>query len=199
MQRRTLIHTALASLAAGLPALPALAQAGMAHRQGHHLPGARFPAGGTTDVLGRLIGAEARAGAGHQRHHRQQGRRRRQRRLGDRVARRARRLHAAGRHHQLARHQREPLSQDRLRPAEVLCAGHADRHQPGGAGGQPGEPLQDAEGRAGRPATPSRAGSPRPRPAPAPRSTWRWSCWPTSRASSSRTCPTRAAARRSRT
>lgn len=54
MQRRTLIHTALASLAGSLPALPAFAQ--------NPWPTAKpitylvpFPAGGTTDVLARLI------------------------------------------------------------------------------------------------------------------------------------------------
>ncbi|MDM0016243.1 Bug family tripartite tricarboxylate transporter substrate binding protein [Variovorax saccharolyticus] len=56
MQRRTLIHTALATLAAGLPAMPAFAQApswptGKAIT--YLVP---FPAGGTTDVLARLIG-----------------------------------------------------------------------------------------------------------------------------------------------
>ncbi|MGO4389872.1 Bug family tripartite tricarboxylate transporter substrate binding protein [Variovorax sp. M-6] len=54
MQRRTLIHTALASLAAGLPALPALAQGQWptAKPITYLVP---FPAGGTTDVLARLI------------------------------------------------------------------------------------------------------------------------------------------------
>ena len=54
MQRRTLIHTALAATAAAFGALPALAQG---------WPGGKpityvvpFAAGGTTDVLGRLIG-----------------------------------------------------------------------------------------------------------------------------------------------
>ncbi|TAG33434.1 MAG: tripartite tricarboxylate transporter substrate binding protein [Polaromonas sp.] len=54
MQRRTLIHTALAATVAGFGALPAFAQS---------WPGGKpityvvpFAAGGTTDVLGRLIG-----------------------------------------------------------------------------------------------------------------------------------------------
>jgi tripartite-type tricarboxylate transporter receptor subunit TctC len=54
MRRRTLIHTALASLAGALPPLPALAEGAW--------PGGKtitylvpFPAGGTTDVLARLI------------------------------------------------------------------------------------------------------------------------------------------------
>ncbi len=54
MKRRTLIHTALASLGGALPQLPAFAQG--------QWPTGRtitylvpFPAGGTTDVLGRLI------------------------------------------------------------------------------------------------------------------------------------------------
>ncbi|MEJ7686031.1 MAG: tripartite tricarboxylate transporter substrate-binding protein, partial [Variovorax sp.] len=54
MQRRTFIHTALASAAASLAVLPAFAQ--------NQWPTAKaityvvpFPAGGTTDVLGRLI------------------------------------------------------------------------------------------------------------------------------------------------
>jgi tripartite-type tricarboxylate transporter receptor subunit TctC len=75
MQRRTLIHTALASLAGGLTALPALAQSTWPTGKviTYMVP---FPAGGTTDVLGRLIGQklslalgtnviiENRAGAG---------------------------------------------------------------------------------------------------------------------------------------
>jgi tripartite-type tricarboxylate transporter receptor subunit TctC len=54
MQRRTLIHTAIASLAAGLPALPAFAQGQWPTGKAitYLVP---FPAGGTTDVLGRLI------------------------------------------------------------------------------------------------------------------------------------------------
>ena len=54
MQRRTLIHTALASLAAGLPALPALAQPSRPTGKPitYLVP---FPAGGTTDLLARLI------------------------------------------------------------------------------------------------------------------------------------------------
>jgi len=54
MQRRTLIHTALASLAAGLPALPALAQPSWPTGKPitYLVP---FPAGGTTDLLARLI------------------------------------------------------------------------------------------------------------------------------------------------
>ena len=55
MQRRTLIHTALASLAGGLSALPAFAQVQWPTGKTitYLVP---FPAGGTTDVLGRLIG-----------------------------------------------------------------------------------------------------------------------------------------------
>lgn len=55
MQRRTLIRTALASLAAGLAALPAFAQGQWPTGKAitYLVP---FPAGGTTDVLGRLIG-----------------------------------------------------------------------------------------------------------------------------------------------
>jgi tripartite-type tricarboxylate transporter receptor subunit TctC len=54
MQRRTLIQTALASLAAGLPALPALAQPSWPTGKPitYLVP---FPAGGTTDLLARLI------------------------------------------------------------------------------------------------------------------------------------------------
>ncbi|MDN8613918.1 Bug family tripartite tricarboxylate transporter substrate binding protein [Variovorax ginsengisoli] len=54
MQRRTLIRTALASLAAGLPAVPALAQASWPTGKPitYLVP---FPAGGTTDLLARLI------------------------------------------------------------------------------------------------------------------------------------------------
>ena len=56
MQRRTLIRTALASsLAAGLPA--AFAQGGGNWPTGKPITYlVPFPAGGTTDVLGRLIG-----------------------------------------------------------------------------------------------------------------------------------------------
>jgi len=54
MQRRTLIRTALASLAAGLQALPALAQPSWPTGKPitYLVP---FPAGGTTDLLARLI------------------------------------------------------------------------------------------------------------------------------------------------
>ena len=89
-----------------------------------------FPAGGTTDVLARLIGQKLGAGARHDDRRRQQGRRRRQRRLRDGVARRARRLHDPRRHDQLARDQRQPVPEDRLRPDRVVRADHADRHQP---------------------------------------------------------------------
>ena len=55
MQRRTLIHTAVAALAVPLAALPARAQGGWPTAKAitYLVP---FPAGGTTDVLGRLIG-----------------------------------------------------------------------------------------------------------------------------------------------
>jgi tripartite-type tricarboxylate transporter receptor subunit TctC len=55
MQRRTLIHTAIASLAGGLTALPAFAQGQWPTGKTitYLVP---FPAGGTTDVLARLIG-----------------------------------------------------------------------------------------------------------------------------------------------
>ena len=55
MQRRTLLTTALAAMAAGLPALPAFAQGSWPTGKPitYLVP---FPAGGTTDVLGRLIG-----------------------------------------------------------------------------------------------------------------------------------------------
>lgn len=54
MQRRTLIQTALASLGGALPQLPAFAQAQWPTGKTitYLVP---FPAGGTTDVLGRLI------------------------------------------------------------------------------------------------------------------------------------------------
>jgi tripartite-type tricarboxylate transporter receptor subunit TctC len=55
MQRRTLLTTALAAMAASLPALPAFAQGSWPTGKPitYLVP---FPAGGTTDVLGRLIG-----------------------------------------------------------------------------------------------------------------------------------------------
>jgi tripartite-type tricarboxylate transporter receptor subunit TctC len=55
MQRRTLIHTALATLAGGLVTLPAFAQGAWPTGKpiSYLVP---FAAGGTTDVLGRLIG-----------------------------------------------------------------------------------------------------------------------------------------------
>ena len=54
MQRRTLVRSALASLAAGLPALPALAETSWPTGKAitYLVP---FPAGGTTDLLARLI------------------------------------------------------------------------------------------------------------------------------------------------
>jgi tripartite-type tricarboxylate transporter receptor subunit TctC len=55
MKRRTLIHSALATLAASLTALPVWAQSGWpASKPITYL--VPFAAGGTTDVLGRLIG-----------------------------------------------------------------------------------------------------------------------------------------------
>ncbi|VWX55512.1 hypothetical protein VARIO8X_100047 [Burkholderiales bacterium 8X] len=59
-------------------------------------------------------------------------------------------LHDAGGHDQLSCDQREPLSEDRLRPDQVVRAGDADRHQSCRAGGAAEQPPQDAEGRAGR-------------------------------------------------
>lgn len=55
MQRRTLINTALAAMAGGLSTLPAFAQGSWPTGKPitYLVP---FPAGGTTDVLGRLIG-----------------------------------------------------------------------------------------------------------------------------------------------
>lgn len=55
MQRRTLLNTALAAMAGGLSTLPAFAQGGWPTGKPitYLVP---FPAGGTTDVLGRLIG-----------------------------------------------------------------------------------------------------------------------------------------------
>ncbi|WP_411883641.1 Bug family tripartite tricarboxylate transporter substrate binding protein [Polaromonas sp. YR568] len=55
MQRRTLLNTALAAMAGGLSALPAFAQGSWPTGKPitYLVP---FPAGGTTDVLGRLIG-----------------------------------------------------------------------------------------------------------------------------------------------
>ena len=63
MQRRTLIHTALASLAGTLTALPALAEAQWPTGKtiSYMVP---FPAGGTTDVLARLIGQKLGAALG---------------------------------------------------------------------------------------------------------------------------------------
>jgi tripartite-type tricarboxylate transporter receptor subunit TctC len=54
MQRRTLIHTAIASMAGSLVTLPAFAQSQWPTGKAitYIVP---FPAGGTTDVLGRLI------------------------------------------------------------------------------------------------------------------------------------------------
>ena len=90
---------------------------------------------------------EARPGPRHDDRRRQQGRRRRQRRLRDGVACRAGRLHDPRRHDQLARDQRQPVPEDRLRPGRVVHADHADRHQPDRPRRQPGEPVQDAAGR----------------------------------------------------
>lgn len=55
MQRRTLLNTALAAMAGGLSTLPAFAQGSWPTGKPitYLVP---FPAGGTTDVLGRLIG-----------------------------------------------------------------------------------------------------------------------------------------------
>jgi len=106
-----------------------------------------FPAGGTTDTLARLISQKLGVALGTTVIVDNKGGGRRQPRLGAGLARRARWLHAARRHDQLARDQREPVSEDRLRPGQVVHADHADRHQPDGAGREPGEPLQDAAGR----------------------------------------------------
>ena len=118
---------------------------------------------------------EARPGARHDDRRRQQGRRRRQRRLGDGVARRARRLHDPRRHDQLARDQRQPLSEDRLRPDQVVRADHADRHQPDGARRQPGA-ARTRRSPTSSPRARRRSRSPAHRPAAAPRSISRSSC-----------------------
>ncbi len=63
MQRRTLIHTALASLATGLAGAPAIAQGNWPAGKPitYVVP---FPAGGTTDILGRMIGQKLGAALG---------------------------------------------------------------------------------------------------------------------------------------
>lgn len=63
MQRRTLIHTAIASVAGGLYGLPAFAQSQWPTGKAitYIVP---FPAGGTTDVLGRLISQKLGAALG---------------------------------------------------------------------------------------------------------------------------------------
>jgi tripartite-type tricarboxylate transporter receptor subunit TctC len=63
MQRRTLIHTALASLAAGAAGAPAFAQGSWPTGKPitYIVP---FPAGGTTDILGRMIGQKLGAALG---------------------------------------------------------------------------------------------------------------------------------------
>ena len=63
MQRRTLINTALASLAASLAGAPAFAQGNWPTGKPitYIVP---FPAGGTTDILGRMIGQKLGAALG---------------------------------------------------------------------------------------------------------------------------------------
>ena len=134
MQRRTLIHTAIASLAGGLAALPAFAQGQWPTGKAitYLVP---FPAGGTTDVLARLIGQKLgpalgtsvvidnKGGAGGS--------------VGSEIASRAAPDGYTMLGGTISSHAINVslYPEDRLRPAEVLRAGHADRHQPGGAGG----------------------------------------------------------------
>ena len=88
-----------------------------------------FPAGGTTDILARAVGAEADRGAGPAVRRRQPARRRRQHRRRARRQVAARRLHAADGHGRHARDQREPVREDAVRPREGLRAGDARRRR----------------------------------------------------------------------
>ncbi|QDL38110.1 Bug family tripartite tricarboxylate transporter substrate binding protein [Rhodoferax sediminis] len=62
MKRRTLIHTALASLTASMAGAPAFAQGNWPTKPISYI--VPFPAGGTTDILGRLIGQKLGAALG---------------------------------------------------------------------------------------------------------------------------------------
>ena len=199
MQRRTLIQTALASLAGGLPPCPPSRRA--------HWPTGKaitylvpFPAGGTTDVLAPPDRAEAR-----------------HRRWAPRSSSTTRAARAAA---------SAPRSRRAPRPtATRMLGGTISSHainvslypkigydpQKSFApvtliGTNPvvlvvnqASPYKTLKDVLDASKAKAAAACRRLRPAPAPRSTWRWNCWPTSRASSSRTSPTRAAARRSRT
>ena len=82
-----------------------------------------FPAGGTADVVPRIVGRLALAQMGPAGHHREPAGRRRQYRRRARLQGRARRLHAAVGAAAAAGHQPEPLSEAQLR-SERIRADH---------------------------------------------------------------------------
>ena len=151
IRRRTAIAT---TLAAGALAAPMLARHGWAQSAGASAyPGGKtvrivvpFAAGGTTDILGRVVAQLLTESMGRHLRGRQQDRGRRQcrRRAGGQGA--ARRHHPAAGHGRHRRHQPVSLQDHALRQREELRAGGAGRRS-GERARRPSElPGQDAQG-----------------------------------------------------
>ncbi|GAO22983.1 TctC protein [Alicycliphilus sp. B1] len=186
MQRRTFIHHTLAASAAllgGSQAMPAMAQAPWPTGKAitYVVP---FPPGGNTDTLARVIAQplsqalgtpvviDNKGGAGGS--------------IGSALAARAPADGYTILGGTISSHAINVslYAKPGLRSRQVLLARRHAGLRPAGAGGAGGQPLQDAGPTCwprARP-RPRRAGCPRPRRARAHRRTWRWSCWPTSRA-----------------
>ena len=77
-----------------------------------------FPAGGPTDLMGRLAGSNSVIGSWSERHHRECGRCRRNDRLASRRARKPRWLHALAGRHELECDHVSVLQESQLRPGQ---------------------------------------------------------------------------------
>ena len=200
MQRRTLIHTAalVAATASGLIGMPASAQGTwpMGKTISYVVP---FAAGGTTDTLARLIGqqlgtalgttviVENKGGAAGS--------------IGSEAAARAAPdgytlLGGTVSSHAINISLYPKLGYDPIKSFDPVTLIGTNSVVLVVAANSPYKTLKDVLAAA---KTKQGGGCRRRLPAPAARSIWRWSCWASSRASSSPTCPTRAAAPPSRT